>query len=162
MIQSNEVKQWAGSLVNLPPNGSPQDMGGAEGYGRGLQPYLRWRDPHFGSAPLGGGEGKGILRICTVYIFHSSFKLAHEYLLSSGPSLRKWGEKIRFKITWTYLGAQGKYKSGFDFFFYLVPSLETKALFLHEAQERTEIGFKFLFNAKARNLTTQHFLPVLL
>lgn len=89
MIQSNEVKQWAGSLVNLPPNGSPQDMGGAEGYGRGLQPYLRWRDPHFGSAPLGGGEGKGILRICTVYIFHSSFKLAHEYLLSSGPNLRK-------------------------------------------------------------------------
>lgn len=112
--------------------------------------------------PFGGGEGKGIMRISTVYIFHSSFKLAHEYLLSSGPNLRKWGEKIRFKITWTYLGAQGKYKSGFDFFFYLVPSLETKALFLHEAQERTEIGFKFLFNAKARNLTTQHFLPVLL
>lgn len=59
MIQSNEVKQGAGSLVNLPPDGSPQDMGGAEGYGRGLQPYLPWRDPHFGSDPLRGRGGKG-------------------------------------------------------------------------------------------------------
>lgn len=46
----------------------------------------------------------------------------------------------------------------------LCPKLggEKKALFLHEAKEKTEMGFKFFPNAKAKNLTTQHFLQVLL
>ena len=71
------------------------------------------------------------------------------------------GEKYISKSPELILGAQGKYKPGFRFF-YLAPSLGRKVLFLHEAKERTEVGFKFFPNAKARNLTTQRFLALLL
>ena len=83
MIQSNEVKPWAGSLLNLPPDGLPQDVGGA------FSPIFLGGIHTLHQPLFGGGEGKGIMRRSIVYIFHSSFKLAHEYLLISGPNLRK-------------------------------------------------------------------------
>lgn len=64
-------------------------------------------------------------------------------------------------MTRTYFGGLGKVEVRVRFLC-LGLSLGRKALFLHEAKERTEIGFKFFPNAKVRNLTTQHFLQVLL
>ena len=190
MIHGNN-KQLAGSWVNLPPDGSPQDLGKASSSIflsriHSLQQPVFW-----------GREGKVTLRRHTVYIFHNSFKLAHEYPLISGPGLRKWGGK-NFKITWTYLGAQGKYKTGLDFLFPFslspnplqcsclenprdggLPSMgshrighDWSDLASKQAWEeklyfymRPKKGLKSVSNSflvQARNLATQHFLPVLL
>ena len=128
--------------MNLPPDGSPQDLGKASSSIflsriHTLQQSLFW-----------GREGKGTIRRHIIYIFHNSFKLAHEYPLISGPGLRKWEEKTSKSPGLIWELRESINQSYISFFLsHLVPSLGRKVLFLHEAQERTEIGFKFLFSA---------------
>lgn len=60
-------------------------------------------------------------------------------------------------MTWAHFGGSGKVKVRVRFLRFALTMGRKKALLLHEAKEKTEIGFKFFPNAKARNLTTQHF-----
>lgn len=64
MINGNEVKQLAGSLVNQPPDGWPQDPGEASSYGfPGKMLFALWGRWRRGTANSGTVRGESCLHL---------------------------------------------------------------------------------------------------
>lgn len=162
MINGNKVKQPAGSLVDQPPDGLPQDPALAQLAGSTLNIRASFRERE-------ERESERRRDIHIVSTFLGSFKLPNEHpLISDWFQLKKRKGKNTFQnhvdLFWELREtvSQVQIYLFFFFFFTQLQGWGEKPDFYIRPKKQLKQVLNFFLMQRRRNLPTQHFLPVFL